>query len=103
MKKEELVLLVKELFELESKKEAEAKLAEFDTLVKAVVDKLEVGQKAKVGSFVEIEKKHVEAKHKDARVGRNPKTGAPVNIDAKDIPAHDLVTVKATKALNKAE
>jgi nucleoid DNA-binding protein len=101
MIKEQVMELTKEVLELGSKKEVEAKLAEFDKLVKAFAEKLEVGDKAKLGSFVEIEKKHVEAKHTDARVGRNPKTGEPVNIGAKDYPAHDVVTVKATKALNK--
>lgn len=101
MKKEQVVELVKETLGLESKKEAEGKLAEFDKIVKAVAEKLEVDDKAKIGLFVELEKKHVEAKHTDARVGRNPKTGQPVNIEAKDTPAHDKVAVKATKQLNK--
>ena len=103
MKKEQVVELVKETLGLESKKEAEGKLAEFDKIVKAVAEKLEDKDKAKIGLFIEVEKKHVEAKHTDARVGRNPKTGAPVDIEAKDYPAFDKVTVKATKALGKAE
>jgi DNA-binding protein HU-beta len=101
MKKDELVVLVKELFKLETKKEAEAKLDEVDTLIKAVADELEVDSKATVGKYLTVEKKHVEAKDKEAREGRNPKTGQPVQIPAKHIPAHDVVSVKATKALNK--
>jgi nucleoid DNA-binding protein len=101
MKKEELVVLVKELFELGSKKEAEAKLAEVDTLVEAIAEKLEPKKKVTVGKYLVVEKKHVEAKHTDARVGRNPRTGESLQIPAKDVPAHDVVTVKATKALNK--
>jgi nucleoid DNA-binding protein len=103
MKKEQVLDLTKEVLELGSKKEVEAKLAEFDKLVKAFAEKLEVGDKAKLGSFIEIEKKHVEAKHTDARVGRNPRTGESIQIPAKDTPAHDEVKIKATKALSKAE
>jgi nucleoid DNA-binding protein len=101
MNKAELVLLVKELFELESKKEAELKLAEVDTLVEAIAKKLEDKKKVTVGKYLTVEKKHVEAKHTDARVGRNPSNGEPINIDAKDYPAYDKVTIKQTKALNK--
>jgi integration host factor subunit beta len=93
MKKEELVLLVKELFELGTKVEAEKKLAEVDTLVKAIADKLEVGQKVKVGNFIEVAKVHV-----DAKTARNPKTG-----EAIAVPEKIVTKVKATKSLNKAE
>jgi len=101
MKKEQVIEVIKETLGLESKKEAEGKLAEFDKVVKAVTEKLEVKDKARIGSFVEVEKKHVEAKHSDARVGRNPKTGEPIQIEAKDTPAYDKVTIKGTKGLNK--
>jgi len=101
MKKEQVVEVIKKTLGLESKKEAEGKLLEIDRIVKAVVEKLEVGDKAKIGSFVEAEKKHVEAKHTDAREGRNPKTGVSIQIEAKDTPSHDKVIIKGTKALNK--
>lgn len=101
MKKEEILQLVKEIFKCETKKEAEEYLGSIDTLVETIAEKLE--GKAKVGKYIEVEKKHVEAKHSDARVGRNPKTGQPIQIEAKDTPAHDKVTIKATKALGKAE
>ena len=101
MKKEQVLEVIKETLGLEGKKETENKFAEFDKIIKAVVEKLELGDKAKIGSFLEVEKKHVEAKHTDARVGRNPSNGNPINIDAKDYPAYDKVTIKATKALNK--
>jgi len=103
MKKEQVMEVIKETLGLESKKETEGKFAEFDKIIKAVVEKLEVGDKAKIGSYLEVEKKHMEAKHTDARVGRNPRTKEAINIDAKDYPAFDKVTIKATKALSKAE
>lgn len=99
MKKEELVLLVKELFELGTKKEAEAKLADFDKLIEAVGEKLESKKKATLGKFISIEKKFVEAKPE--REGRNPKTGEPITISAKE--SHIELKIKATNALNKAE
>lgn len=105
MKKEELVLLVKELFELGTKVEAEKKLAEIDTLVEAIGEKLESKKKATVGKYLVIEKKHIEAKPaKDGEITRKDKvTGekikTPYHTDAK--PAHDEIRVKQTRALNK--
>lgn len=105
MKKEEILLLAKELFELDSKKEAEAKITEFDKLVKAIAEKLEVGSKAKIGSFIEIAKKHVDAKPaKDGEMTRvidGVKTKVPYTTEAK--PEHDEIRIKQTKLLNKAE
>ncbi len=98
MKKADLLALTVETLGFEKKKEAEDFLAKIDTLVKAVADE---GSKTKIGEYIEIEKVHVEEKHREARVGRNPRTGEPVNIDAKDVPAHDEVKIKGTKALNK--
>ena len=93
LKKEQVVEVVKEVLELGSKKEAEAKLSEIDTIVKAVAEKLAVGDKARIGSFLEVEFKHV-----DAKTARNPKTGEAISVAEKDI-----YKVKGTKALNKAE
>ena len=43
-------------------------------------EKLEAGDKVKLGDRLVIEKKH-----KEARVGRNPKTNEPVDVPAKDV------------------
>jgi hypothetical protein len=51
MKKEQIVEMVKELFGCATKKEAEEMLVKFDSLVKGVSDKLEVGAKAKLGAL----------------------------------------------------
>jgi len=99
MIKDEVLQIVKELFKCETKKEAEEYLVSVDTLVEAIAKKLE--GKAKIGKYIEVEKKHVEAKHSDARVGRNPSTGAEIQIPAKDKDAYDKVTIKATNKLNK--
>jgi len=98
MKKLELVTFTMETLGFEKKKEAEEFLAKVDKLVKAVGDE---GSKTKIGEYIEVEKKHVEAKHKDARKGRNPRTKEVIDIPAKDYPAFDKVTIKATKSLNK--
>jgi len=101
MKKDEILQMVKDLFKCETKKEAEEYLVSVDTLVEAIAEKLEVKGKAKIGKYIEIEKKHIEAKHSDARVGRNPRTGAEIQIPAKDVLAYDKVTIKGSKGLNK--
>jgi DNA-binding protein HU-beta len=100
MKKADLLTFTVETLGFEKKKEAEDFLAKVDKLVKAVADE---GSKTKIGEYIEVEKVHVEAKHKEAREGRNPRTGETLQIPAKDIPAHDEVKIKATKALSKAE
>lgn len=86
MVKNELVTLVKEALGLESKKEAEGFLAEVDAVVEALANGLEVGDKAKLGNFITIEKKHFEEKSGVA-MGKEYTT-----------PAHDKLIVKATKA-----
>ena len=101
MNKAEILELVKGLFKCETKKEAEEYLVSVDTLVEAIAEKLEVKGKAKIGKYIEIEKKHVEAKHLDARVGRNPRTGEDIQIPEKDTIAHDEVKIKGSKGLNK--
>lgn len=98
MKKADLLTFTVEVLGLEKKKDAEEFLSKIDKLVKAVADE---GSKTKIGEYIEIEKVHVEEKHREARVGRNPKTGEALQIPAKDIPAHDEVKIKHTKALNK--
>lgn len=60
MKKNELVILVKETLGLESKKEAEGFLTEVDMVVEAIANGLSVGDKVKLGNHIVLEKKHVE-------------------------------------------
>lgn len=98
MKKAELLTFTMETLGFEKKKEAEEFLAKVDTLVKAVANE---GSKTKIGEYIEVEKVHVEAKHKEARVGRNPRTGEPVDIKEKNILAHDEVKIKGTKKINE--
>lgn len=101
IKKDAIIGLIKEEFELGSKREAEELIEKLDKVIETVKLSLRVDEKASIGKYVSIEKRHIEAKHTDARVGRNPRTGESLQIPAKDVPAHDVVTVKATKALNK--
>jgi nucleoid DNA-binding protein len=98
MKKSDLLTFTVETLGFEKKKDAEEFLLKIDTLVKAVADE---GSKTKIGEYIEIEKKHVEAKHKDARKGRNPRTKEVIDIPEKDIPAHDEIKIKATKKINE--
>ena len=100
MKKSDLLAFTVETLGFEKKKEAEDFLAKVDKLVKAVADE---GSKTKIGEYIEVEKVHVAEKHREAREGRNPRTGEPVQIQAKTTPAHDEIKIKATKALSKAE
>ncbi|WP_252225020.1 MULTISPECIES: HU family DNA-binding protein [unclassified Clostridium] len=87
--KEGLVLLVKEVFELGTKVEAERKLAELDTLVETLIEILEDGDKIKLGKYIEVSKVLV-----PERNARNPKTG-----EEKIVPEHLEMKVKRTTAL----
>ena len=55
-------------------------LEKVTALVDLFEEKLEAGDKVKLGDRLVIEKKH-----KEARVGRNPKTNEPVNVPPKDV------------------
>jgi nucleoid DNA-binding protein len=101
IKKDEILTIIKNVYNLSSNKEAETRFCDLDSLIEVISSNLNAGEKVNIGKYLVIEKKHVDAKHKDARVGRNPKTGESIHIQAKDVPAHDIVTVKASKALNK--
>ena len=103
IKKDEILTIIKDVYGLATKKEAETRFCDLDSLIEVVSSNLQAGEKVNIGKYLTVEKKRVEAKHTDARVGRNPSTGQPVDIKAKDVPAHDVVTVKQTKALAKAE
>lgn len=78
MKKNQLVELVKNALALETKKEAEGFLAEVDAVMEALANGLEVGDKAKLGNHVVVEKVHVEAKEGVAM-------GKPYKSEAKDV------------------
>jgi nucleoid DNA-binding protein len=101
IKKDTIIGLIKDKFELSSKKEAEELLEKLDKVIETVKLSLKVDEKANIGKYLVAEKKHIEAKHTDAKIGRNPRTGEPVDIKEKDIPAHDEIKIKSTKALNK--
>ena len=62
MRKNEVLELVKNALGLESKKDAEGFLKEVDALIVALENGLEVGDKAKIGSRLSIEKKHIPAR-----------------------------------------
>lgn len=90
MKKSELVQVISEKMEL-SKAEAARRIDAMDVIVETIADTLEVGDKAKIGNYIVVEKKEV-----PARTGRNPKTGEVLNIAEKVV-----IKVKATAAAKK--
>lgn len=90
MKKSELVQAISEKMEL-SKAEAARRIDAMDVIVETIAETLEVGDKAKIGDYIVVEKKEV-----PARTGRNPKTGEVLNIAEKVI-----IKVKATAAAKK--
>ena len=90
MKKSELVQAISEKMEL-SKAEAAKRIDAMDVIVETIAETLEVGDKAKIGDYIVVEKKEV-----PARTGRHPKTGEVLNIAEKVI-----IKVKATAAAKK--
>lgn len=88
LKKEVIIEVIQSQTECQTKKGANEEIKKLDELVEKLVEKLEVGDKIKVGEYFTIEKKH-----KEAGIARNPKTGEEIPVDAKD-----LVVIKATKA-----
>ena len=90
MKKSELVQAISEKMEL-SKAEAARRIDAMDVIVETIAETLEVGDKAKIGDYIVVEKKEV-----PARTGRHPKTGEVLNIAEKVI-----IKVKATAAAKK--
>lgn len=90
MKKSELVQAISEKMEL-SKAEAARRIDAMDVIVETIAETLEVGDKAKIGNYIVVEKKEI-----PARTGRNPKTGEVLNIAEKVV-----VKVKATAAAKK--
>ena len=88
LKKETVIEVLQGINEGLTKKGANDEIKKIDVLVEGLVEKLEVGDKAKIGEYFTIEKKHV-----DAKQGRNPSNGEIIDIKAKDV-----VVIKATKA-----
>ena len=88
MNKTTLVAKIAEKSEL-NKKQAEAALNSF---IESITEALQAGEKVQVMGFGTFE-----IKERAARVGRNPATGEPTNIEAKRIP-----TFKAGKGFKDA-
>ncbi len=66
--------------------------AALDAVLGAITDALKKGEKISISGFGIFE-----VRHRDARMGRNPRTGEPVHIAASKAPAF-----KAGKALKDA-
>lgn len=62
MNKNELLDLLKEKVGFETKKEVGEFLDKLDMVVETVAGALEVDQKAKLGSYISVEKKHTEGR-----------------------------------------
>ena len=88
LKKEVIIEVIQGQTEGQTKKGANEEIKKLDELVEKLVEKLEVGDKIKVGEYFTIEKKH-----KEASIARNPKTGEIINVVEKNI-----IVIKATKA-----
>lgn len=87
LKKDELLVIVKDALALESKKEAETFLKEVDVVIEALANKLNPQEKVKIGNYFTVEKVHVDEKEGKCN-------GTPYNT-----PEHDEMTVKKTSAL----
>ena len=91
LKKEVIIEVIQGQTEGQTKKGANEEIKKIDELVEKLVEKLEVGDKIKVGEYFTIAKTH-----KNSRVAKNPKTGEEIPVDAKDV-----VVIKATDAGKK--
>lgn len=89
LKKDELLVIVKDALMLESKKEAEGFLKEVDAVVEALANKLKSQEKVKVGNYFTVEKVHVDEKEGKCN-------GTPYNT-----PEHDEMTIKRANALKE--
>lgn len=94
MKKENLVTLISEVLGT-TKVDAKQLLKDFDMIVEAVATELEAGAKAKLGSYIVIEKKMKEER-----------TGSIVRVENGEkitqeytVPAHMAISVKKTPAV----
>ena len=91
LKKEVIIEVIQSQTEGQTKKGANEEIKKLDELIVALVEKLEVGDKIKVGEYFTIAKTH-----KEATTARNPKTGEEIAVLAKDV-----VVIKATDAGKK--
>ena len=80
MTKPEILSTIVEGGLAETKKGALELVEKVSALVDLCEEKLEVGDKAKLGDRLVLE-----MTHKDARVARNPKTNEPVDVPARDV------------------
>ena len=80
MTKPEVITTIVESGLTETKKGASELLEKVTALVDLFEEKLEAGDKVKLG-----DRRVIEKKYKEARVGRNPKTGELVNVPPKDV------------------
>ena len=62
MKRNELIILTKEALGLDTKVAAEGFIKEVDALFKALANKLEAGDKVRIGEMISVERKLVLAK-----------------------------------------
>ena len=80
MTKPEILSTIEEGGLAETKKGALELFEKVSAFVDFFEEKLEVGDKAKLGDRLLLE-----MTHKDARVARNPKTNEPVDVPARDV------------------
>ena len=88
-KRSEIVELLKEKGQFETKKEAVEFLDKVDEVVKVIGQELRIDDKAKLGSYIAIEKKHVESKSGELK-------GVAYTTEAKDV-----IKIKATGLAKK--
>lgn len=88
LKKDEVIELIKGALSIE-KKEAEGFLKEIDTIMETLSNALPVGEKANLGHYLTVEKRHVDAKDGVAM-------GKEYHTEAKDV-----LKAKISKKLDK--
>lgn len=93
MNKEQLLETIREALGLETIKEAEGFIKEVDAMMVALANGLNSDEKAKVGKYLTIVKKHSEAKSGVSKIGGVEK---PWTTEAKD-----TLKVKVSKTLIK--
>ena len=93
IKKEDFAKVLSEAEVTESKKAAKELLDKITDVVTTAQETLEVNQKVAIGEAITITKLH-----KEARTGRNPKSGEEI-----EIPAQDVFKIELAKAYKKAE
>lgn len=91
MGKQEVLEILKEKLDFESKKESEEFLKNIDLAVEVLSKQLEIDKKAKLGNYIVVEKKSVEEKSGE------------INGVAYTKPAHNAIKIKSTKAIKDLE